>query len=374
MAKYRQLYTEFWSDSFVLELTSEEKFFYLYLLTNTKTTQCGIYELSKKFIETEIGLSSETVEKLINSFCKYNKILYCEETKEIMILNWMKYNVPKSINGIKCVQYEFKKVKQIEFLKILFNKYQTAELDVDKIFENFIIEELYDDPSRNDSASVDYNLEKVDKLSADYSIENNSNIICMKIENSEIQTNNNSVKTKEIQEPSSCLVYKPFARGLQGGYKPLVSNRSKKKEVINKKQELISKEEEVIKQESSFSTDEVSINNIIKIFEENIQAITPLVYEKILDFSTHVSSKVIIMAIQEAVNYNVKTIKYITKILNSWISKGIKTAEQVIEYQGQWVSKKNNDRVYNGKSGGFCDYEQRNYDFDALEKQLLGIA
>jgi hypothetical protein len=39
MAKYRQLYTEFWSDSFVLELTPEEKHFYLYLISNSKTTQ-----------------------------------------------------------------------------------------------------------------------------------------------------------------------------------------------------------------------------------------------------------------------------------------------------------------------------------------------
>ncbi|MBX4258447.1 hypothetical protein [Clostridium estertheticum] len=46
MAKYRQIYTEFWSDTFVLELDSQEKLFYLYLLTNTKSTQCGIYELS----------------------------------------------------------------------------------------------------------------------------------------------------------------------------------------------------------------------------------------------------------------------------------------------------------------------------------------
>ncbi len=55
MAKYRQLYTEFWSDSFVLELTPEEKYFYLYLISNCKTTQCGIYEISKRIIETETG-------------------------------------------------------------------------------------------------------------------------------------------------------------------------------------------------------------------------------------------------------------------------------------------------------------------------------
>ena len=80
------------------------------------------------------------------------------------------------------------------------------------------------------------------------------------------------------------------------------------------------------------------------------------------------------MAIHEAVNYNAKTIKYITQILNSWISKGINTVEQVIAYQNQWSNKKTKDQIYNMRSGGFCDYEQRSYDFDALEKQLLGIA
>ncbi|MBW9150600.1 DnaD domain protein, partial [Clostridium sp. CM028] len=84
------------------------------------------------------------------------------------------------------------------------------------------------------------------------------------------------------------------------------------------------------------------------------------------------SSKVIIMAIDEAVEYNAKTIKYITKVLNSWISKGIKTSEQVIFYQKQWASKKSGSSSPNVKNGGFCDYDQRTYDFDLLEKQLLG--
>jgi hypothetical protein len=55
MAKYRQLYTEFWSDSFVLELTPEEKYFYLYLISNSKSTQCGIYEISKRTIGIDTG-------------------------------------------------------------------------------------------------------------------------------------------------------------------------------------------------------------------------------------------------------------------------------------------------------------------------------
>ena len=157
--------------------------------------------------------------------------------------------------------------------------------------------------------------------------------------------------------------------------------RSKEQRVINKEQGLRNKEEEVKSKETvaidyknkSAATSE-GLKKIIKVFEENIHVITPFVYEKILDFTKQVSSKVIIMAIYEAVNYNAKTIKYIAKILNNWISNGIKTDEQVIIYQKQWANKKSSRTRQNVKSGGFCDYEQRTYDFDILEKQLLGLA
>ncbi|MCB2295330.1 DnaD domain protein [Clostridium algoriphilum] len=386
MAKYRQLYTEFWSDSFILELTTEEKLFYLYLISNSKTTQCSIFELSNKIISIETGINIEIVEKLLIKFCEYNKILYCKDTKEIMVLNWMKYNIPNNINAIKCVRNELNKIKCKTFLKILFNKCYASQLDVDKIFENLNIEEPFISPSADNISS-----------------ENNSNVICTKIKNPKIQATNNSEKPEEIEEPSDCLIDKPITSSLQGACQPLPSNRirSNKQEVRNKKQELINKEEEevltkketltkkksitseleiaketaeIIKQEDNSAADGYDLNSIIKIFEENVHAITPLVYKKILYFTTHVSNKVIIMAIHEAVNYNAKTIKYITKILNNWISKGIKTAEQVIDYQKQWANRNMKEKVNNVKSGGFCDYEQRIYDIDALEKQLLGIA
>ena len=352
MAKYRQIYTQFWSDSFILELTTEEKLFYLYLISNSKTTQSGIFELSNKIIAIETGIDVETVEKLINKFCEYNKILYCKDTKEIMVLNWMKYNVPNNINAIKCVHNELIKVKHKEFLEILFKKCQAAQLDVEKIFEDITINKSFD---------------------------------------------NDFVKNEEIDEPSKYHIYKPSSRGLQGAYKVLPSNRirSKKKEVINKKQEVINKKQEVINKEEeeeitkeeavitkkeeinykdTSSSDYDGFKNIIRIFEENVHAISPLEYEKILEFTNDVTSEVIIMAIEEAVNYNAKTMKYITKILNSWISNGLKTDYEVKAYQTQWANKKSSYAGQKVKKGGFCDYDQRNYDFDALEKQLLGIA
>ncbi|EPZ58919.1 putative phage replication protein [[Clostridium] sordellii ATCC 9714] len=87
MAVYRHIHIDFWQDGFVLDLTPEEKYFYMYLMTNSKTSQCGIYELPKRIMETETGYNRETIEKLISRFKEYEKIIYCEETKEIFLLN-----------------------------------------------------------------------------------------------------------------------------------------------------------------------------------------------------------------------------------------------------------------------------------------------
>jgi hypothetical protein len=111
MAVYRQIQTAFWQDDFVLQLTPEEKYFYLYLLTNSKTKQCGIYQLPRPIIIIETGYNQETVEKLLNRFIDYGKIIYSPMTKEIGIVNWPKYNPMESPKIKACVVKELKEVK-----------------------------------------------------------------------------------------------------------------------------------------------------------------------------------------------------------------------------------------------------------------------
>ncbi|RXZ00852.1 conserved phage C-terminal domain-containing protein [Fictibacillus sp. S7] len=116
MAVYRQIHVTFWQDGFVLDLTPEEKYFYLYLMTNSKTTQCGIYELPKRIIETETGYNRGTVDKLLQKFVEYGKVLYSEEEKEIMIINWTKYNFINSPKVITCIEKELKAIKNKAFV------------------------------------------------------------------------------------------------------------------------------------------------------------------------------------------------------------------------------------------------------------------
>lgn len=119
MAKYRQVHVEFWQDGFVLDLTPEEKYFYIYLMTNSKTSQCGIYELPKRIIETETGYNRETVEKLLRRFIDYGKIMYCDKSKEIMIINWIKYNAIRSPKVISCMKKEVETIKNKDFVMSL---------------------------------------------------------------------------------------------------------------------------------------------------------------------------------------------------------------------------------------------------------------
>ena len=63
MSIYRHVHINYWQDAFILDLTPEEKYFYVYLLTNSKTKQCGIYELPMRIIETETGYNRENIDK-----------------------------------------------------------------------------------------------------------------------------------------------------------------------------------------------------------------------------------------------------------------------------------------------------------------------
>ncbi len=118
MAIFRQVHISYWQDKFVLSLTPEEKFFYLYLLTNSKTKQCGIYELPLPIIQVETGYNRETVIKLIQKFIDHKKVSYDWENEEIFLLNWMKHNPITNKNIEKCIIDELSQVHNKEMIPL----------------------------------------------------------------------------------------------------------------------------------------------------------------------------------------------------------------------------------------------------------------
>lgn len=80
-------------------------------MTNSKTTQCGIYELPMKLASFDTGYDVDTVNKLIEDFEQLGKIMYDKSTDEIAIHNWRKYNETSSPKVLACVRKEVVRVK-----------------------------------------------------------------------------------------------------------------------------------------------------------------------------------------------------------------------------------------------------------------------
>ncbi|OFD01154.1 phage replication protein [Bacillus thuringiensis] len=64
----------------------------------------------------DTGYNRETVEKLLERFADYGKIHFNKKTKEIMLLNWLKFNAITNLNIEKCVLKEIQHIKCEDFL------------------------------------------------------------------------------------------------------------------------------------------------------------------------------------------------------------------------------------------------------------------
>lgn len=89
-----QLSTSFWTDDKVRdEFTPEDRLFYVYLLTSPQATITGCFPISFAQVVMDTGLSKETVQKLLNRFEEVHGVLWFnDENKEVLILNWGRYN------------------------------------------------------------------------------------------------------------------------------------------------------------------------------------------------------------------------------------------------------------------------------------------
>lgn len=120
MAIFRKIHTSFWSDSFVQSLTPEQRYFYLYLLTNEKTRQCGIYDISKRQMSFDTGYNIDTVSKLLEFFISSEKIQFSEQKNELAIKNWNKYNGSTSPTVVSHVVQELTLIKDTSLIEYVY--------------------------------------------------------------------------------------------------------------------------------------------------------------------------------------------------------------------------------------------------------------
>ncbi|WP_436114103.1 DnaD domain-containing protein [Peribacillus frigoritolerans] len=104
-------------------MTPEDKYFYLYLLTNPNTTQIGVYQITKKKMAFDLGYSTESISSLLERFINMHKLVkYNEKTRELAVIHWGKYNLNKAGKPvIDCVKKELSEVKDKTLLLEIMN-------------------------------------------------------------------------------------------------------------------------------------------------------------------------------------------------------------------------------------------------------------
>ena len=102
------------------DFTPEDRYFYLYLLTNPHTNLCGCYEISIKQMANEMGYDAKKVGKLIERFSfTHNLIRYSQSGRELLIFHWSKYNWTSSEKFRKPLLQEIQNVKTDDFREYL---------------------------------------------------------------------------------------------------------------------------------------------------------------------------------------------------------------------------------------------------------------
>ena len=136
MANYRNISMAFWTDTKVVDdFTPEDRYVYLYCMTNPHTNLCGCYEVSIKQIARETGYNEDSVERLLKRLdAVHNVLRYNAATKELLILNWCRYNWSESDKLNKPLLAEIRKVKCDRFRKFLADRYNTRH-KIDKPYD-----------------------------------------------------------------------------------------------------------------------------------------------------------------------------------------------------------------------------------------------
>ena len=121
--------TGFWSDEKIMDFTPEDKYFWLFLLTNEYTSQLGIYYLPIKKAAFDLGFPEQKVRELIDRFIGYEMIQFSKKTSEVAIKNYLIYSI---VSGGKpvydCLIKEMYQVKDKTLLEYIYKNLKPKDL------------------------------------------------------------------------------------------------------------------------------------------------------------------------------------------------------------------------------------------------------
>lgn len=314
MAKYRMVRTDFWLNPVVSEeMTPEDKYFFLYLLTNPHTKQIGIYKITKKQMAFDMGYSIESIESLMNRFIKHHKLIrYNPETRELAIKNWGKYNLHKGGKPVMdCIMSELKEVEDTSLIEYVAECVDKD--DILKVYQSF----------------------------------------CMREEELEL--------CLEVDEP----LHESFDDTLSS---PFTIRGQKEKQKENKKQQQQVLEPKIVFDIKSESSKKEDVKEIIEFWDQNGFGFSNIHAKQQLLLWLYDSSflhpkEMILKALEIACSSNCRRLNYVVGILKNWENESILTLEELDNYN----DNKKRDHVHSEKVQGQAVSEEFEFDMTAGE-------
>ena len=299
--------TSFWTDMQVIDQYSvEDKFFYLYLLTNDKSTQVGIYPLPKKVMSFETGFTTDVIQVLIERFSKqYKKILYSEETQEITLLESLQFSILTGGKPVKdLLEREIEKVKDDDLILATYEKMKEHWLHSRRKFDQTIME-LFENELTSRGILHHQN--------------QNQN------QNQKQSHNHNQIHSHSHNHNQESSI---TSRGASRD-----SNREKQEEnqkIDQNEEKILERYSQLLKQSSVQPNREITPDNILRIFyEEQIGTVSPEVSVRLNEWLEFYPKSLILEALHRSTNAQ-KPISYANSIIENWKDKGVRTYKDVI--------------------------------------------
>jgi DnaD/phage-associated family protein len=311
MSSIRFLQTDFWRDDFFLELSPEDKYFYLYLLTNDVSSQCGIYNFIPKLAAVELGYSEDTVMVLINRFVGYGKIFFNEKNKEVMIINWYKFNLNiNNKNTRVCMNTCLKKVKTVAFIRQFYKFCMQKSDNVE------FIQEVFKDISMENVDREGLAKERIETVTREM-LEENEGKQCSR---------NITVHTLEIINEEELKNNK-------------FNNQQYKNEQAMEFEQAASDDNFGALENAAGDFNCFDFRDILIVYENTFHKATYQELNYLKDWSKIFSSEVIIYAIEISVKNNKRKIQYLNGILRNWKDQGMKCLQDVKDMEARGRGK-----------------------------------
>ncbi|MCD2257114.1 DnaD domain protein [Lactobacillus sp. CC-MHH1034] len=293
MAIFRQIPTDFWIDDFIGELEPLQKLLYVYLWTNKKTTQCGVYQLSMRYTQFETGLDKDQIIKYLKAFETAGRVYYNPENNEIMLNQWLKVNSAKSPKVAKVIDNELLDIQTLEFGQEVIKKcHEYGYPIVDKTVPNSENKIHYRYPI--DTVSKTEN--RVSQKNINHNINHNHKIT----EQQQDKGTSASVKSSEADQGVTKSTKKPAAVAPKGVY---------------------------------------------TLYQQVFGVMNSIVQTRLNDWVNDLGEELVTEAMNRAALAG-KTFSYADGILKQWDSKNISTMEQV---KADDVAHNNQKRQYHNQ-------------------------